>query len=475
MNPADNNEKVPQRSNTIAELQFLSLRIVNQVIIRTGFASWLLFKSFKALHLQPADKQVVFDTVRGFLGKLSTVEFILQRHGGINFKDMPVPLLNILRFGTFLVMNSKINPRQVLGLARMQGSDFFEKYARFIERVMNFVAKMGMQILCEETAKLPPRERIAIQQSFPQWIVELWVNAFGEVFTEELCTASNERPPQDLRVNVAKRSHERVKNTLLRENVPCEVGTIAPHALVVPNGIEVFKTKSFRRALFEMQDQGSQLVTYLVDLVPGDVVLDYCAGNGGKTLQLASLAYKLDPRPIIYASDISDRKLATLRRRVKRAFADTSFIKVVSQGDLPRIAQETRFTKILVDAPCSGLGNIRRKPGIKATSTLEDVAQLVEKQAQILRDVSALSQVHTRLIYVTCTIDPRENEEQITLFVKSDPSFVVIPFREGLRPENPISVIKIPVISRVDGRFFTLYPPLTQTEGFFGAILAKTV
>ncbi len=474
MNPADAKEQDPQRSNTSVELLFVSLGIVNQVITRAGFASWLLFKAFKALHLQPADKQVVYDTVRGFLGNLNAVEFVLQRHGRINFRDMPVPLLNLLRFGAFLVMYCKINPRQILGLARMQGNEFFTKYNRFVERVMNFVSRRGSRIMEEESAKLSPRERIAIQQSFPQWIVDLWVNAFGETFAEELCNASNERPPQDLRANIAKRSRERVKNTLLRENVPCENGSIAPHALVVPNGIEVFKTKSFRRALFEMQDQGSQLAAYLVDLAPGDVVIDYCAGNGGKTLHLASLAYKMDPRPLIYASDISDRKLDTLRRRVKRAYADSSFIKVVSQGDLPRIAQETRFTKIFVDAPCSGLGNLRRKPGIKATSTPEDIAQLVGKQAQILRDAGALGQVQTRLIYVTCTINPRENEEQIVQFVNSVPNFVVIPYREGVRPENPISTLKIPVSSRLDERFFTLYPPLTKTEGFFGAILAKT-
>jgi 16S rRNA (cytosine967-C5)-methyltransferase len=474
MNPADTSEKETPPRTTEAELLFVSLGIVNQVITRTGFASYLLFRSFKALHLQSADKQVVFDTVRGFLGNLNKVEFILQRHGGINFRDMPVPLLNLLRFGAFIVMDLEKNPKQILGLARMHGRDFLEKYGRFLERVMNFVARRGTQILADEGAKLPPRERVAVQQSFPRWIVDLWADPFGDAFMEDLCKESNIRPPQDLRVNVAKRSRERVKNTLLKENIPCTDGTIAPHALVVPNGIEVFKTTTFRRALFEMQDQGSQLATYLVDLVPGDVVLDYCAGNGGKTLHMGSLAYKMDPRPVIYASDISSRKLVTLRRRVKRSFVDSSFLKVVQQGSLPRIFQETRFTKIFVDAPCSGLGNLRRNPGIKVTCTPEDIAQLVEKQATILRDAAALCQVNARLIYVTCTVNPRENEEQVLQFVKQHPDFVILPFREGLQVNNPIMTSQIPMDSRLDKRLFTLYPPLTQTEGFFGAILEKT-
>ncbi len=474
MDPAGTSEKDSPPRTTEAELLFVSLGIVNQVITRTGFASYLLFRAFKALHLQSADKQVVFDTVRGFLGNLNKVDFILQRHGGINFRDMPVPLLNLLRFGAFIVMDLQKNPRLILGLARMHGRDFLEKYSRFLERVMNFVARRSTQILVEEGAKLPPRERVVVQQSFPRWIVDLWADAFGDAFMEELCKESNIRPPQDLRVNVAKRSRERVKNTLLKENVPCSDGTNAPHALVVPNGIEVFKTKTFRRALFEMQDQGSQLAAYLIDLVQGDVVLDYCAGNGGKTLHMASLGYKMDPRPEIYASDTSSRKLVTLKRRVKRSFADSSFIKVVQQGSLPRIVQEIRFTKIFVDAPCSGLGNLRRNPGIKVTCTPEDIAELVSKQAAILNDVAALCQANTRLIYVTCTVNPRENEEQVLQFIKQHPDFAIMPFREGLRPDNPISTTQMQVMSRLDGRFFTLYPPLTKTEGFFGAILIKT-
>ena len=473
MNSASNNKLNSPPQHTDARLLFISLGIVNQVITRAGFTSYLLFKAFKTLHLQQSDKQVVFETVRGFLGNLNMIEFILQRHGSINFRDMPDPLLNLLRFGAFSVIVSHKNPKQLLGLARMQGYDFYAKYSRFIERVMNFVSQRGTQILVDESAKLPPRERVSIQQSFPRWIVDLWGDAFGDSFTEELCTESNIRPQQDLRVNVAKSSLERVKNALLRENVPCEKGTIAPHALVVPNGIEVFKTKSFRRALFEMQDQGSQLVAYLVDLVPGDVVLDYCAGNGGKTLHMMSLAYKMDPRPGIYASDISARKLVTLRRRVKRSFPDTSFLSVVQQGDLPRVTQGTRFSKVLVDAPCSGLGNVRRNPGIKITCTREDIDELVGKQATILCDTANLCKPGTRLIYVTCTINPRENEEQVLQFVKTRSDFAIIPFLTGLKEGNPIAMAKFPTTSRLDNRFFTLYPPFTKTEGFFGAILEK--
>ena len=473
MNPstADIKEDGGPIKNTV--FHYICLEIINRVITKTGFASWLLYKAFKGLGFDSAGKQVIYEIVRGFFDQLTKVDFVLQQYKTINLQNMPLQLLNFLRFGTFLVMYFKINPKQVMGIARRQGEGFFAKYNRFIERVMNFVTRQSSQIIEEEIPKLSPNQRIAIQHSLPQWIVEFWANAYGNSFMEELCKASNERPPQHLRVNITKNSREHVQNALVRENIPVIKGSVAPHSLIVPNGIEVFKTKAFRKALFEMQDEGSQLATYLVDLIPGDTVLDYCAGKGSKTLNMASLAYEMNPRALIYASDVSERKLTILSRRVKRSFVDWSFVNIIQQADLPEIVKKISFSKILVDAPCSGLGTLRRKPWIKATCTQEDIAQLVEKQAMILNEVLKLVEPPARIIYITCTINPRENEEQILNFAKKHPDLAILPYRTTLSPNNPILTTSIPTASRIDDRFFSLYPPLTNTEGFFGAILEK--
>jgi 16S rRNA (cytosine967-C5)-methyltransferase len=467
--------KTPPPTRSEVSLHRSALGVVNHVLTREGFTSFELYKAFKALNLPPADKQLVLNDVRGMLGELYQVDFLLRQYQRLNVQGMPLELLNFLRFSAFLFLHGGKSRGEVQEVIGGMGTDFASKYGGFIDRVLNFLEKNAPHILAEGIKELPPAEQIAVRHSFPQWVVDLWVTSFGTELAEELCRASNMRPLQDLRVNITRKSIESVQEMMRDESIKCEKGQVAPHALTVANGVEVFKTKAFQEKLIEVQNQGSQLVTYLVDPGPNDIVLDYCAGTGGKTLQLAGLFSTLvhDEQVRIYASDISPGKLTILSKRVNRAYGRPTRVKVVQHRDMSHLKERVPFTKILVDAPCSGLGNLRRNPGIKATTAPTDVSELVVKQNEILRDVVNLAGSGTRIIYVTCTIDPAENEEQIKAFVSAHVNVEILPYRATLSPSNPILTAPIPTRSCLDDRFFMLYPPLTGTDGFFGAILRK--
>jgi 16S rRNA (cytosine967-C5)-methyltransferase len=466
---------VPSRTRSEVNLHRLAFDVVARVLSREGFASFELYKLFKPLHLPPVEKQVVFEDVWGMLGNLFQVDFLLRQYTKLNMQNMPLEVLNFLRFSAFLLLQEGKSRDQLQSVASEIGTDFAGKYGGFIDRVMNFLEKNAARILAEDLESLPVPEQLAVKYSFPKWVVALWLDHFGPDLADQLCRASITRPPQDLRVNVTRQTVEDVQELLWDEKIDCRAGNIAPHALTVPNGMEVFKTRAFKEKFIEVQDQGSQLVTYLVDPQPDDIILDYCAGTGGKTLQLAGLfaLQAADDQIRVYASDISPGKLSVLSRRVNRAYNPPTRVKVVQQPNLPPKAELVAFTKFLVDAPCSGLGNLRRNPGIKATATPTDAAELVAKQAEILNDVAALARPGARIIYVTCTIDPAENEEQVASFAAAHTDFEVLPYRETLSPANPILAAPVPTHSFLDDRFFMLYPPLTGTDGFFGAILQK--
>ncbi len=466
----------PARSEYPHDVLAIAYEVCQKIVEGRGFTSYLLFKAFKEHALPRETKAEVFNLVRDYLVGFYQYDYLLRQQDRINFTQMPDPLLELLRFGFYLIWAKGHSPEAVVSLVPEQGPEFFQKYSTFLTRTFTrFAGQAGrpLENLAGNFQKLPERKQIALRHGFPSWIVEIWAESYGDAFTGDLCRASNQLPPHDLRVNLAKATRERLQESLTSENISAEMGMAAPCALQVPSGTDIFKTRAFRRGWFEVQDQGSQLVTYLLDPEPGDVILDYCAGNGGKTLQLASLSSQLTPPPELHASDVSSKKLGALQRRLRKIYPKDTPIHIVPQDDLLARGENPKFTKILVDAPCSGLGSLRRNPAIKVTTREIDLAAIYAKQDQILDEAWQLLEPGGSLVYATCTINPHENENLVGNFLQHHPEGRLIPLEEGLGRENPILQTNISVRSHLDAHFFQLYPPTSLTDGFFGAILQK--
>jgi 16S rRNA (cytosine(967)-C(5))-methyltransferase len=292
--------------------------------------------------------------------------------------------------------------------------------------------------------ELATREEIPlhIRASFPKDFFQLLLDAYGETKAIELCKVLNATAPTTVRVNEGKISrdalYERWKGLY-----PIELCTSSPWGIVFHKRINFFSLPEFKEGLFEIQDEGSQLIAQLVDVKPGQQVLDFCAGSGGKTLAIAP---KTKNRGQIYLHDIRPRALQEAKKRLRRAGVQNA--QVLQADDLHKESLKGRMDWVLVDVPCSGSGTLRRNPDMKWKFHPSVLERLLLEQREIFSQAVEFLAPKGHLVYATCSILPQENEQQISFF------------------EQELS------LTREKPDFFTL-PLLGGMDGFFGAVLRK--
>lgn len=295
-------------------------------------------------------------------------------------------------------------------------------------------------------AKIPPgvshltqTEVFSLIYSFPLWMVERWIQRFGEEGAENFLRAMNQRPPLVLRVNPLKVSRDFLITRLRAKGHLASPTELSPWGVRVQERFNVFDLEEFRDGFFEVQDEGSQLVALAVDPKPSEVVWDVCAGGGGKTLFVAAL---MQNKGRVIATDIRSRKLEDLRKRAKRAGIFNVF-----PADLQKLNQSAVMRRgvdaILVDAPCSGTGTLRRNPDAKWKLTPDKLLKFQADQLKIMDAYCSYLKPGGRLIYSTCSVEPEENERVVETFLASHPEF------ERLGPDR------------------YLYPRESGTDGFF--------
>ena len=252
------------------------------------------------------------------------------------------------------------------------------------------------------------------RESIPDWLDELGEKELGqERWTKEI-HALNQLAPVVLRVNTLKISRNDLQKELIKENIETQVLKDYPDALQLVKRSNVFLSEAFKKGLFEVQDASSQKVAPFLEVEKGMRVVDCCAGAGGKTLHLSAL---MQNKGQLIAMDIYENKLFELKRRAKRNEAFNIETKVVDVKNIKRW-QET-FDRVLIDAPCSGLGVLRRNPDAKWKLKPEFIDEIRATQQDILQKYSKLTKVGGKLVYATCSILPSENEKQIETFLSS--------------------------------------------------------
>ncbi|MGB5206017.1 MAG: methyltransferase domain-containing protein [Eudoraea sp.] len=254
------------------------------------------------------------------------------------------------------------------------------------------------------------------RESIPDWIEELGLNSLGEdLWTREIA-ALNQQAQVILRTNTLKTTKSNLKNLLLEEGIETETIEGHPDALKLKERTNVFKTKAFTDGFFEVQDASSQQVGYFTQVEPGLRVIDTCAGAGGKTLHLAAL---MKNKGQLIALDIYENKLKELKRRAKRDGAHNVETRVISSSKVYKKLFASA-DRVLIDAPCTGLGVLRRNPDAKWKLQPEFLAKIIKVQQEILKNYSKMVKEGGKLIYVTCSILPQENTEQVKQFLDSD-------------------------------------------------------
>ncbi len=284
----------------------------------------------------------------------------------------------------------------------------------------------------------------AIEYSVPEWLVETLQKELGEKWEREL-SALNEQAPTVLRANTLKTTPNELVKELAEENVVSQTLRSYPEAVQLEEKKNVFLTSAFKDGLFEVQDASSQEIGYFLDVKEGQRVVDVCAGAGGKTLHLASL---MKNKGQIIALDIHGWKLAELKRRAKRAGAHNIETREISDNKVIKRLHE-KADRLLIDAPCSGLGVLKRNPDSKWKIDEDFINRIKNEQQQILQDYSKILKKGGKMIYATCSILPSENNLQVETFLKNNPDFKLIK-DEKIMPSQGYDGFYMALIERLD-------------------------
>jgi 16S rRNA (cytosine967-C5)-methyltransferase len=306
-------------------------------------------------------------------------------------------------------------------------------------------------------------ERMAVETSHPEWLLKRWIEQYGKDKARQIATANLATPVQSVRVNKVRISKQEVIALLKEDGLEIEESELIPESLRIKRG-SVVKTSAFKQGLVTIQDEGSMLVAKILAPNPTERVLDACAAPGGKSTHLAEL---MNDTGDIISVDIHAHKVKLIEQQKDRLQLKAIQGMVSDARELKESFPNEQFDKILVDAPCSGLGVIQRKPDLKWSKQSADVNRLAMIQDEILEKVWPLLKKNGRLVYSTCTIDQEENEDVVESFVKRhhDAEFDDT-FSERL-PEL-IRDHKEPLTGMVQ-----LFPGEFGTDGFFISSLIK--
>ncbi len=300
----------------------------------------------------------------------------------------------------------------------------------------------------------------AVRMETPDWLLPLLAERFGPRLIQEM-KALAEPAPLDLRVNLLKTTREAARTALAADGIEATPTPLSPWGLRLTGRRPVTSGAAFQTGLVEIQDEGSQLIALLADARPGMRVADLCAGAGGKTL---AMAMTMANTGHILACDVSVARLDSSVRRLRRAGVHNVERHVLGAGDKALKRRARSFNRVLVDAPCTGIGTWRRNPDARRRLAPPDLAELVPKQAAILDRAAELVRIGGKLIYATCSLLSEENEAQVYGFLARHPEFAITP---------PAQVWPEGVAPFVGDSFLALTPARHGTDGFFAAVLER--
>jgi 16S rRNA (cytosine967-C5)-methyltransferase len=326
--------------------------------------------------------------------------------------------------------------------------------ASFVNGVLRAVQRQGLP----DTSQIQDvAKRLSVETSHPEWLVNRWISMYGIEITEQMCWTNLKQKPMSVRVQVLKLSRENAMQQLKDDGFEVEASLLSPQGILIKEG-NILHNPLFKQGFVTVQDQSSMLVSEMLDLSPGMTVLDACSAPGGKTTHIAE---KMKDEGIVYAYDLHEKKAKLVAKK-----ATELDLKIIQAGqadsrNLASIHNEGTFDRILLDAPCSGLGVLRGKPDIKYNKREEDAESLASIQIALLENVAPLLKKGGKLLYSTCTVDKTENEHTIQAFLEKHNDFEI---DTEFCADLPEIVQSVSGLSKLG---LQLFPQDFNTDGFF--------
>jgi len=425
--------------------------------------------------LSGRDRAFLQALVFGVLRWRLRLDWVLGRFSRTPIHRMDPDILNILRIGVFQLLfmdrvppsatvNTSVELVRTVGKARLTG---------FVNGVLRNIDREKHQLGIPESDASRPfdpepfgsmEEALSIRHAMPPWLVRRWTRRFGETESDAFMTAMNRIAPLTGRVNTLRATREQVLAICDRESVSARPTPISPDGIFIDNLPKpIHEMEAIASGMLRIQDEAAQLVTRLLSPKPGHTVLDACAGRGGKTIHIAQ---RMGDRGTIVAVDAD-------RHRLDQLITDLSHLGITSvrpteanlHDPLPKTAQGP-FDRILLDAPCSGLGVIRRNPDTKWSRFEPDLKRYAHRQQAFLNHLAPLVKPSGLLVYAVCSLEPEENEQVIQDFIAKHPEFGI------LRPTWFDGFATHAELIGPDGCLRT-YPHRHDMDGFFAAILKR--
>jgi 16S rRNA (cytosine967-C5)-methyltransferase len=311
-------------------------------------------------------------------------------------------------------------------------------------------------------AAAPSHLSLPAETNFPEWLIQLYLKHHSRQQLIELARGLDQPAPLDLRVNTVHTNRATVLEALKEMEIEAEPTPYSPVGIRIAGKPALQQQRLLVEGHVEVQDEGSQLLGYLLAPRRGEMVVDFCAGAGGKTLLLGALMHSTGR---LYAFDVSEKRLANLKPRLKRSgLSNVQPVRIEHENDARIKRLAGKVDRVLVDAPCSGLGTLRRNPDLKWRQSADDIAELAVMQTNILAGAARLLKPGGRLAYATCSILKEENEVIVESFVAANPDF---------RTLNSQDILRAQQIEIDCGENFQLYPHRHNTDSFFAAVLEK--
>ena len=416
------------------------------------------------MRLSAAQLEAVIVAMRAVLPLQFPADAILRRH----FHDNPMlgaqdraliaeTVFGVLRHRFFLESLAKQPTPRTLVLAylvKFNGMNLRELAAFVSEAEAKWLSEIKAVKL--DVAPLP------VRAEFPDWLVEKLRLSMSDDAIITLGQALQQSAPLDLRVNTVLAKREQVLETLQQDGIEAQATPYSPCGIRLAGKPAINRHALFLSGHIEVQDEGSQLLGYLLAPKRGEMVVDFCAGAGGKSLLLGALMHS---KGRLYAFDVSEKRLSNLKPRFKRSGLSNLHAQRIDSENDPKIKRLSgKIDRVLVDAPCSGLGTLRRNPDLKWRQSPQSIEELKAKQAAILAAAASLLRPGGCLVYATCSLLPEENQQVVREFLDAHPQFSLLNCAELLAQQ------KIPLDT---GEFLQLFPQQHQTDGFFAAALVR--
>ncbi|UJF36309.1 16S rRNA (cytosine(967)-C(5))-methyltransferase RsmB [Paenibacillus hexagrammi] len=427
-----------------------------------SYSNLLLNQTLQKYALERADAALTTELVYGTIGRKNTIDFFLERFVSKGLAKLEPWVVCLLRLSLYqLKYLDRIPDHAVVSeavqIAKRRGH-------QGISGMVNGVLRSIIR--SKEELTLPTAfgdvKRIAYGHSHPEWLVRRWIRQYGVELAEQICAANNEPPHLSLRANAMRADREQLLRELQESGIRAEASPLAPAGILVQGAGNMALDPRFQQGDYSIQDESSMLVAEALDPQPGMRVLDCCAAPGGKT---AHIAEKMNDQGEIWACDLHEHKRKLIEDQAKRLGLTSIHTLVMDALELPEHFAPESFDRILLDAPCSAFGVIRRKPDLKWAKEEEDVSNICNLQSALLDKVHRLLKPGGILVYSTCTIERSENDEFVRHFLEQHDEFDLAPL-----PSEAFQAIEQ---QDAQAGMVQIFPQQFRSDGFFIARLQK--